>query len=100
MSGFWARLLALGESREYHHPGEKTACVLLSGIGTLEWERERREIGKRRTVFDGLPYALYLAPGDGCPLYGHKVFWNPIIPEWSSENYSMLGGKSKGSVHT
>ena len=61
---FSVRRLVPGESWERHHPGEETACVLLSGTCTLEWNKQRKEIGKRRTVFDGLPYALYLAPGD------------------------------------
>lgn len=62
--GFSARRLLEGEIWECHHPVEETACVLLSGTCTLEWNKQRAEIGKRRNVFDGLPYALYLAPGD------------------------------------
>ena len=61
---FSVRRLVPGESWECHHPGEETACVLLSGTCAVEWNKQRKEIGKRRTVFDGLPYALYLAPGD------------------------------------
>jgi 5-deoxy-glucuronate isomerase len=61
---FSVRRLVPGESWERHHPGEETACVLLSGTCAVEWNKQREEIGKRRTVFDGLPYALYLAPGD------------------------------------
>jgi 5-deoxy-glucuronate isomerase len=62
---FSVRRLAAAASWECHHAGEETACVLLSGTCALEWNKQRKEIGKRRTVFDGLPYALYLAPGDG-----------------------------------
>src|SRR4030081_3751839 len=61
---FSVRRLTPGESWECHHAGEETACVLLSGTCTLEWNKQQKDIGKRRTVFDGLPYALYLAPGD------------------------------------
>jgi 5-deoxy-glucuronate isomerase len=61
---FSVRRLVPGESWEGHHPGEETACVLLSGTCAVEWNKQREEIGKRRTVFDGLPYALYLTPGD------------------------------------
>jgi 5-deoxy-glucuronate isomerase len=61
---FSVRLLVPGEYWECLHPGEETAYVLLSGTCSLEWNKQRKEIGKRRTVFGGLPYALYLAPGD------------------------------------
>src|SRR4030081_390584 len=61
---FSVRRLAPGEPWECHHIGEETACILLSGTCTLEWNKQHKEIGKRRSVFDGLPYALYLAPGD------------------------------------
>ena len=61
---FSVRRLVPGESRECHHPGEETACVLLSGTCAVEWNKQSKEIGERRTVFDGLPYAVYLAPGD------------------------------------
>ncbi len=61
---FSVRRLAAAASLECSHAGEETACVLLSGTCAVEWNKQRKEIGKRRTVFDGLPYALYLAPGD------------------------------------
>ncbi len=61
---FSVRRLAAAASWECYHAGEETACVLLSGTCAVEWNKQRKEIGKRRTVFDGLPYALYLAPGD------------------------------------
>ena len=61
---FSVRRLASDASWECHHGSEETACVVLSGTCALEWNKQRREIGKRRTVFDGLPYALYLGPGD------------------------------------
>lgn len=61
---FSARRLAPGEVWECYHPGEETACVLLSGKCSLAWANGKDEIGVRRNVFDGLPYALYLAPGN------------------------------------
>jgi 5-deoxy-glucuronate isomerase len=61
---FSVRRLAQGGSWECHHAGEEAACVLLSGTCRLEWNNQHKEIGKRKTVFDGLPYALYLAPAD------------------------------------
>ena len=43
---FSVRRLAPGESWEWHHPGEETACVLLSGTCAVEWNKQRKEIGK------------------------------------------------------
>ena len=55
--------LAPGEVWEIRFPGEESAQVLLSGKCKLEFESETHSIGARKNVFDGLPYALYLAPG-------------------------------------
>src|SRR5215470_14196292 len=61
---FSARRLAPGDVWQCCHPGEETACVLLSGKCTVAWGTGRGDIGGRGNVFDGLPYALYLTPGD------------------------------------
>lgn len=61
---FSARRLNVGEAWECRYPGEETACVLLSGKCSLNWGLGLHDIGSRSTVFDGLPYALYLAPSD------------------------------------
>ncbi len=49
---------------EFAYPGEETACVLLSGKCFVDWGEGERKIGQRESVFDGLPYALYLSPGN------------------------------------
>ena len=61
---FSVHRLVPGDTREVHHPGEETACVLLSGTVTVNWRGGNQQIGQRSSVFDGLPYALYVAPGD------------------------------------
>lgn len=61
---FSARRLAPGESWETGHPGDETIHVLLSGKCVADWGAGGQVIGMRTSVFDGLPYALYLAPGD------------------------------------
>jgi 5-deoxy-glucuronate isomerase len=61
---FSVRRLLPGDSWTCYHPQEETACVLLSGVCQAKWGQESSEIGKRTSVFDGLPYALYVAPGD------------------------------------
>jgi len=61
---FSARRLSAGDSWDCHQPGEETACVLLSGTCTADWGDGPQKIGGRTSVFDGLPYALYVAPGE------------------------------------
>jgi 5-deoxy-glucuronate isomerase len=43
---------------------EEAAFVLLGGICRLDWGKGPTRIGKRKNVFDGLPYALYLPSGN------------------------------------
>src|SRR5215468_6615135 len=61
---FSARRLSPGEVWETQHPGEETVHVVLLGKCLADWGAGRQTIGERKSVFDGLPYALYLAPGD------------------------------------
>ena len=56
--------LAPGEVWETEYPDEEAAQVLLSGKCAVDWGSGSHSIGARKSVFDGLPYALYLAPGD------------------------------------
>jgi 5-deoxy-glucuronate isomerase len=43
---------------------EEAAFVLLGGTCIADWGSGPRQIGKRKDVFDGFPYALYLSPGN------------------------------------
>ena len=61
---FSARRLSPGEVWETQHPGEETIHVVLSGKCMADWGAGQQAIGERKSVFDGFPYALYLAPGD------------------------------------
>lgn len=56
--------LAPGEVWETFYSNEEAAQVLLSGTCDADWGAGSHRIGERKNVFDGLPYALYLAPGD------------------------------------
>ena len=56
--------LNFGEVWETEYPDEEAAQVLLSGKCAVDWGSGSHSIGARKSVFDGLPYALYLAPGD------------------------------------
>jgi 5-deoxy-glucuronate isomerase len=60
---FFVRRLQPGNSFQTTTQGEEAAFVLLSGICTTDWGSGIHRIGKRTSVFDGLPYAVYLPAG-------------------------------------
>ena len=58
---FESRRLELGESFSGESAGTELAIVVLGGICSVKSSRgEWQRIGKRATVFDGLPFTLYL----------------------------------------
>ena len=57
---FFVTRLQPGEMLQTTTEGEEAAFVLLGGTCVADWGEGQRHIGKRKTVFDGLPYALYL----------------------------------------
>ena len=63
MSLFVRRLQA-GDVFRARTDHEEAAFVLLGGICQVDWGRGPTGIGKRKSVFDGLPYALYLPAGN------------------------------------
>jgi 5-deoxy-glucuronate isomerase len=60
---FFVRRLLLGEVYRSRTEREEAAFVLLGGNCRVDWGRGEQEIGKRKDVFDGLPYAVYLPSG-------------------------------------
>jgi 5-deoxy-glucuronate isomerase len=62
MSFFVRRLQPSGvfRTRTDH---EEAAFVLLGGVCEVDWGSGAKRIGKRKNVFDGLPYAVYLPTG-------------------------------------
>jgi 5-deoxy-glucuronate isomerase len=61
---FAARRLRAGQSLAAATGDSELAMVLLGGQATVESSAGRwAGIGRRRNVFDGLPFALYLPPG-------------------------------------
>ena len=58
------RRIQPGESYEAQTSGEEAAFVVLGGECEADWGQGRQAIGKRKNVFDGLPYALYLPSGN------------------------------------
>ena len=52
---------------------EEAAFVLLGGSCRADWGRGAQRIGKRKDVFDGFPYALYLPPGNAVTFTAETV---------------------------
>jgi 5-deoxy-glucuronate isomerase len=61
---FFVRRLARGDVYRTTTDGEEVAFVLLGGTCQADWGRGTRQIGKRKNVFDGYPYTLYLPTGN------------------------------------
>jgi 5-deoxy-glucuronate isomerase len=62
---FFVRRLRTGEMYRADLEGEEAAFVLLGGTCLADWGGGAQLIGKRKNVFDGLPYTLYLPAGHG-----------------------------------
>jgi 5-deoxy-glucuronate isomerase len=65
---FLTRRVQPGGVLTVHTEHEEAALVLLSGTCFCDWGKGKVAIGKRKTVFDGLPYTLYL------PAQSHASF--------------------------
>lgn len=61
---FFVRRLQPGDVFRTRTQGEEAAFVILGGTCVADWGQGPVSVGKRKTVFDGLPYALYL-PSQG-----------------------------------
>ena len=57
---FFVTRLQPGEVLRASTDGEEAAFVLLGGTCVADWGKGKHNIGKRKNVFDGLPYTLYL----------------------------------------
>ena len=63
--GFEVLRLAGGSHVERRTEGREVCAVLLSGRADVSFAgREWPDIGRRESVFDGLPYSVYAPPGD------------------------------------
>lgn len=60
---FFVRRLVPGNVYKATTDGEEAVFVLLGGVCQADWGLGAQSIGKRRNVFDGYPYALYLPTG-------------------------------------
>jgi 5-deoxy-glucuronate isomerase len=65
---FVVRRLVPSETLSLQTRGEEMVLVLLSGQCVGDWGEGKVPIGGRKTVFDGLPYALYMPSGNSVTL--------------------------------
>jgi 5-deoxy-glucuronate isomerase len=57
---FFVRRLQPGDAYQTCTEQEEAVFVILGGTCRADWGRGLRDLGKRKNVFDGLPYTLYL----------------------------------------
>jgi len=62
---FYVHRLQPGDDLRTRTDHEEAAFVLLGGTCQADWGSGAKKIGKRKDVFDGFPYALYLPAGNG-----------------------------------
>ncbi|PYM10997.1 MAG: 5-deoxy-glucuronate isomerase [Verrucomicrobia bacterium] len=60
---FLVRRLVPGQVWETRNAEEETVVLMLGGTFLADWGEGRQQIGQRKNVFDGLPYAVYLPAG-------------------------------------
>ncbi len=65
MDEFFCSPFAAGRRLSARTDHEEAAFVLLGGTCQADWGSGAKRIGKRKNVFDGFPYALYLPAGNG-----------------------------------
>lgn len=61
--GFEVRTVPAGQRYEHAESGRETCLVVMSGSGVLELDGEEKSFEGRRSVFSGLPHAIYAPPG-------------------------------------
>ena len=61
---FHVRRLHPGDTYRTETEKEEAAFVLLGGTCEADWGSGRHSMGRRKNVFDGLPYTLYLPSGN------------------------------------
>jgi 5-deoxy-glucuronate isomerase len=64
---FFVRRLQPGDVFKTRTADEEAAFVILGGTCTADWGHGPKRIGKRKNVFDGFPYTVYLS--------AHQAVW-------------------------
>jgi 5-deoxy-glucuronate isomerase len=61
---FFVRRLQPGDVYQASTEHEEAAFVLLGGTCVADWGEGKQHVGRRKNVFDGFPYTLYLPTGN------------------------------------
>jgi 5-deoxy-glucuronate isomerase len=61
---FFVHRVQPGETLRMRTVDEEAAFLLLGGTCNVDWGTGAKRIGRRKNVFDGFPYALYLPSGN------------------------------------
>jgi 5-deoxy-glucuronate isomerase len=70
---FFVHRIQPGDTFKASTGDEEAAFVLLGGTCSADWGTGRKRIGRRKNVFDGFPYALYLPCGNGVEFTAETV---------------------------
>jgi 5-deoxy-glucuronate isomerase len=70
---FFVRRLQPGDTYRTRTQEEEAVYVLLGGTGECDWGKGAQRIGKRKNVFDGFPYALYLSTAQAATFTAETV---------------------------
>jgi 5-deoxy-glucuronate isomerase len=70
---FFVHRVQPGETFRTTTVTEEAVFVLLGGTCTVDWGSGVKRIGKRKSVFDGFPYALYLPCGNSAEFIAETV---------------------------
>ncbi|HSZ63964.1 MAG TPA: 5-deoxy-glucuronate isomerase [Terriglobales bacterium] len=70
---FFVRRLGPGDVYRTETKGEEAAFVLLGGTCLTDWGQGAQRVGKRKNVFDGYPYAVYLPTGNAVSFTAETV---------------------------
>jgi 5-deoxy-glucuronate isomerase len=70
---FLVRRLLPGDTFQVRTEMEEAALVLLGGTGVADWGEGKTQMGKRKNVFDGLPYTLYLSANSNVSFVAETV---------------------------
>jgi 5-deoxy-glucuronate isomerase len=70
---FFIRRVQPGDMFRATTAGEEAVFVILGGTCTADWGKGASSIGKRKNVFDGFPFALYLPAGNAVAFTAETV---------------------------
>jgi 5-deoxy-D-glucuronate isomerase len=97
---FESRKLAQGRTYQGETGGNELAIVVLGGVCSVNTERgEWPRIGRRASVFDGLPYTLYLPIATGFAIFADTDCDLAFCYCRAEEQHPPGSGVARSSTH-